>query len=150
MIGPKHDKTEFIMTLERRLGVVIYFSESERHSGIMLYGEEEALKLAYLELGSSLKLHTLVKVSHPVTSSLAGLLTKERRAKITQQLKTEFKLSHLELYVSISLITKKNEALFYVPKHLERNAVHALGAVVSSCEQKVRYEVLSPAYYPIS
>lgn len=134
MIGSKRYKTEFTLTMEKRLGVVIYYSETDRYSGIMLYGEEEALKLAHLELGSLFKLHSLVKVSQPITSSLAGLLTKERRAKISLQLKSEFKLTHLDLYISRSVVSMRTEALFFVPQQLEPNAIHALDTVVSSCE----------------
>lgn len=64
-------------------------------------------------------------------------------------MKSEFKLTHLELYISRSLVTNRCEAMFYVPEHLKHNAVHALDTVVNSCEQKVRYETLSACYYSL-
>lgn len=38
LIGTRTHKSDFILELERKIGTVIYYTETERYSGIMLYG----------------------------------------------------------------------------------------------------------------
>lgn len=51
-VGLREHKTDFTIELEKRLKVLLFAAESEKFKGIMIYGEEELQKIAFLELGA--------------------------------------------------------------------------------------------------
>ncbi len=85
--------------------MLLFAAETEKFRGIMIYGEEELQKAAFLELGREFGLHELQRFAVGLPRILGELLTAHRRKKLLHQLKQEFPGGRVELLLARSSIS---------------------------------------------